>query len=157
MIVFLALIVAIMLVFALRLYKLQVSPEQNELVAQDVDSLTYSTVVEAARGNLLDRNGTVLVSNRVSYNLRIINYVLFNSKGVNDQLLALLKIPLLVQQFHIQYAADVCWSVVIRPHHIRLVPDRVASEIEIAVEMNVSFLLWYKAFSLLSHAYQERE
>ena len=38
---------------------------------------TYQSTVEAARGNILDRNGNVLVSNRASYNLVIINYVLF--------------------------------------------------------------------------------
>lgn len=88
-VIFLIIVVLAMLVFALRLYKLQVVQDDTAMVAKEADSLTYSTIVEASRGNILDRNGTVLVSNRVSYNLRVINYVLFNSKGVNDNLLAL--------------------------------------------------------------------
>ena len=73
MIVFICFIVAMMAVFALRLYKLQTA----ELVTADADSMTYRTTMEASRGNILDRNGNVLVSNRASYNLVIINFVFF--------------------------------------------------------------------------------
>ena len=62
MIVFICFIVAMMAVFALRLYKLQTA----ELVTADADSMTYRTTMEASRGNILDRNGNVLVSNRAS-------------------------------------------------------------------------------------------
>ena len=89
MIVFLAVIAAMMLVFGLRLYKLSVAEEE---VAADNDSMTYITTVEAARGNILDRNGNLLCSNRASYNLTIINFVLFNSQDPNGKLLSLLEL-----------------------------------------------------------------
>ena len=86
MIVFICFIVAMMAVFALRLYKLQTA----ELVTADADSMTYRTTMEASRGNILDRNGNVLVSNRASYNLVIINFVLTNTGATNENLLKLL-------------------------------------------------------------------
>ena len=86
MIVFICFIVAMMAVFALRLYKLQTA----ELVTADADSMTYRTTMEASRGNILDRNGNVLVSNRASYNLVIINFVLTNTGETNENLLKLL-------------------------------------------------------------------
>ena len=71
MIVFICFIVAMMSVFALRLYKLQAAVSEEDLVAADADSITYRTTLEASRGNILDRNGNVLVSNRASYNLSL--------------------------------------------------------------------------------------
>ena len=56
----------------------------------DADSMTYRTTMEASRGNILDRNGNVLVSNRASYNLVIINFVLTNTGATNENLLKLL-------------------------------------------------------------------
>ena len=89
MIVFICFIVAMMAVFALRLYKLQTA----ELVTADADSMTYRTTMEASRGNILDRNGNVLVSNRASYNLVIINFVFFNAPDPNGNLLKVLNDP----------------------------------------------------------------
>ena len=96
MIVFICFIVAMMAVFALRLYKLQTA----ELVTADADSMTYRTTMEASRGNILDRNGNVLVSNRASYNLVIINFVLTNTGATNENLLKLLD---LCDQLGIEY------------------------------------------------------
>ncbi len=89
---FLALVAVLMGLFILRLYRLQAAETDTTFVAQEADSLTYMTTVEAARGNILDRNGTVLVSNRASYNLDIINFVLFNSAKPNERLLQLLEL-----------------------------------------------------------------
>jgi penicillin-binding protein 2 len=90
--VFLVIVALMMGLFALRLYKLQaVSPETAETAAK-ANSMTYRTTVAAARGNILDRNGNVLVTNRASYNLVIINYVLFNSKTPNESLLSVLEL-----------------------------------------------------------------
>lgn len=89
-----AIIVLIALVlggFFLRLYKLQLAPGDS-YIAEKSDSVTYQTIVEAARGNLLDRNGNVLIGNRASYNLIIINFVLFNSDAPNENLLHLLEL-----------------------------------------------------------------
>lgn len=91
-IVFVCLVALLVGAFSLRLYKMQAVEPENGLVAADADSMRYMTTVEAARGNILDRNGNVLVSNRASYNLVIINFVLFNSKNPNENLLQLLEL-----------------------------------------------------------------
>ena len=88
--------------YVLRLYKLQAVEPENGLVTADADSMQYMTTVEAARGNILDRNGNILVSNRASYNLVIINFVLFNAKQPNERLLQLLE---LCDDLGIRYAS----------------------------------------------------
>lgn len=60
--VVLTLIVLLAAVFTFRLYKLQDRPDEA-VDEQMLSAYTYQTTVKAARGNLLDRNGTVLVSN----------------------------------------------------------------------------------------------
>lgn len=71
--------------YAYRLIRLQVVlPQENGAMA--VGTFTYDTRVTAARGEILDRNGNVLISNRASYNLILINYALFNSSNPNESL-----------------------------------------------------------------------
>ena len=50
------------------------------------NTTTYTTLtrIKAARGDILDQNGNVLVSNRASYDLVLNHYVLLNAKGTND-------------------------------------------------------------------------
>mgnify|MGYP001053578769 CR=1 FL=1 len=91
MIVFIVIILAMIGVFSLRLYKTQAAVTEESLVAADADSMTYQSTVEAARGNILDRNGNVLVSNRATYNIVIINYVLANTGAPNENILKLLQ------------------------------------------------------------------
>lgn len=74
--------------FVVRIYKLQSSVTEETI--QQQDALTYQTTVYAARGQILDRNGTVMVTNRASYNLVIINFVLFNGPSPNESLLELI-------------------------------------------------------------------
>ena len=81
------LIAAIVGLFSLRVYKLQTAED-----AQMPDTLTYRTTVEAARGQILDRNGTVLVTNRASYDIIIISYVWRNGPTPNESLLELLEV-----------------------------------------------------------------
>lgn len=99
MTLFLTLICAVFGAFFLRLYQLQIAKTDTS-IAEQADSITYRTTVEAARGNLLDRNGNVLVGNRASYNLIIINFVLFSSDEPNENLMRLLE---LCDQLGIQY------------------------------------------------------
>lgn len=70
--------------FSVRMYGIQV---QNENAGLNQAS-TYTTIsrVTAARGEILDRNGNVLVTNRASYNLVFNNYVFSNSSGKNEAL-----------------------------------------------------------------------
>jgi len=58
------------------------------------NSTTYTTWtrVKAARGDILDRNGNVLVGNRASYDLVINHYVLTSSDGPNQSIYNLVKL-----------------------------------------------------------------
>lgn len=102
MIVFIIMILLMIGVFSLRLYKTQAAVTEDSLVTADADSMTYQTTVEASRGNVLDRNGNALVSNRASYNLVIINFVFFNAEEPNENLLRLLD---LCDSLHIDYSS----------------------------------------------------
>ena len=76
--------------FAYRLYVVQVYETGGE-----VDNTTVyitQTRVKAARGEILDRNGNVLVGNRASYDLTINHYVLRGSETPNASILALLEL-----------------------------------------------------------------
>ena len=83
---FLALAAALIGLFALRLYKVQAAQSDSTYIANDADSITYMTTVEASRGNILDRNGNVLVGNRASYNLVIVREVLMSADAPNENL-----------------------------------------------------------------------
>ena len=83
-------IALIMGLFTFRLYKVQTSVDETTI--QEADSVYYYTTVEASRGNILDRNGTVLATSRASYDIVIISYVLFNGPSPNDSLLKLLEL-----------------------------------------------------------------
>ena len=88
--VFIALILVVMALFTFRLYALQSSRDEEAI--RTANSLTIWTNVDAARGQILDRNGTVLVGNRASYNILIISYVFFNGPSPNESLLELLNL-----------------------------------------------------------------
>ena len=87
---FIVVIALIMGLFSFRLYKVQSS--MDEVTLQEADALTYYTTVEAARGQILDRNGTVLGANRASYNILIISYVFYNNPNHNESLLKLIEL-----------------------------------------------------------------
>ena len=75
--------------FAFKLYDLQIIETGGKTDNQT--TFTTLTRVKAARGDILDKNGNLLVSNRASYNLNINHYVLLNASGTNDNLLRLVK------------------------------------------------------------------
>ena len=85
----LVLIALMMGLFTIRIYKLQSA--MTEEAIQEANSIYYYTTVPAARGQILDRNGTVLVTNRASYNLTLIGYVLFNGPTPNESILELVR------------------------------------------------------------------
>ena len=57
-----------------------------------VRSIARSEPVEAARGNITDRNGKVLVSSRSSYNLTFDASLLEKDEDANESLLRLLQL-----------------------------------------------------------------
>lgn len=96
--------VAILLLFAtvlglfgFRMYGLQI--RDADPGGSDSTYTTWSRVT-AARGEILDRNGNVLVTNRASYNLVFNNYVIYNSDNPNE---SLRKLVHLLQEREISY------------------------------------------------------
>lgn len=78
-------------VFLVQLYRLQIVEASGE-DATPANSYTYYTRVTAARGEILDCNGNVLVGNRASFNLVLVNVVLSNSDNPNEHLLKLVQL-----------------------------------------------------------------
>ena len=84
--------------FGVRMYAVQMLGA-GDIVA---DSDTYTTyyTVKAAWGELLDRNGNVMVGNRASYDLVFNNFVLTNSGNANEHLLRLIR---MADQLGVEY------------------------------------------------------
>ncbi len=81
--------VAILGFFAFKLYDLQII--QTGGSTDNQATFTTLTRVKAARGDILDRNGNLLVSNRASYDLIINHYVLLTAKDTNANILRLVQ------------------------------------------------------------------
>ena len=81
---FLGLFAFILLLFAMKLFSLQIIETKGDTDNTQV----YSTIttVRAARGDILDRNGNVLVGNRASYNLVFNHYVTKSNPNCNEAL-----------------------------------------------------------------------
>lgn len=76
--------------FSFKLYDEQIIKTGG--VIDNTTTFTTITRVKAARGDILDRNGNLLVSNRASYDLVINHYVLTSSNKPNESLLRLVKL-----------------------------------------------------------------
>ena len=74
-----------------KLYNIQVV-EAGKEGADDQGSYTYYTRVTAARGEIRDRNGNILVGNRASFNLLLIYEPLMNSDDPNENIRRLCKV-----------------------------------------------------------------
>ena len=86
----LVLLFAVVVVFfAFKLYDLQIIETGGS--TDNTTTFTTRTRVKAARGDILDTNGNVLVRNRASYDLTINHYVLLTASGTNDNLYKLVK------------------------------------------------------------------
>ena len=75
--------------FSFRLYDLQIIETGGD--TYNATTFTSLTRVKAARGDILDRNGNLLVSNRASYDLVINHQVLMSAQGTNQHLYNLVK------------------------------------------------------------------
>ncbi len=71
--------------YTFRLYDIQVTQAQEEGIDTG-GSYSYQTIVKAARGEMIDCNGNVLVGNRASFNLVLVYEPLFNSDDPNESL-----------------------------------------------------------------------
>ena len=86
----LVLFLVILGVFALRLYDLQIIETDGN--TNNIKTFTTETVVKAARGDILDCNGNVLVTSRASYDLVFNHYVIRSSGDTNGHLLRLVQL-----------------------------------------------------------------
>jgi len=75
--------------FSFKLYDLQIIETGGDTYNET--TFTSQTRVKAARGDILDCNGNVLVSNRASYDLVINDQVLMSADGTNQHLYNLVK------------------------------------------------------------------
>ena len=82
----LVLFLAIIVLFGLRLYDLQVVQYDG---SDNIKTFTTITRVKAARGEILDCNGNKLVTNRASYDLVFNHFVLLSAQNPNQWLLDL--------------------------------------------------------------------
>ena len=82
---------AAILLFTLILYDTQVL-HGSEYHARSLASNATSQVVEASRGVITDRNGKVLVSNRLTYTLQFSEDPFHNDKELNDAIWRLLEL-----------------------------------------------------------------
>ena len=74
----------IMVFYGFKLYDMQVLDPNS--YAKNQSTFTTYTRVKAARGDILDCNGNVLVGNRTSFNLELNHYVLLSSSGINNHI-----------------------------------------------------------------------
>ena len=86
LLVFFGLILAF---FSFRLFNLQIVEETNSNTG-NVTTFVTQTRVKAARGDILDRNGNILIGNRASYDLVFNHYVITSYDDTNGALYKLI-------------------------------------------------------------------
>lgn len=87
-VVFGAVFAVICMVYAARLVRLQLGGSETYFTYSEDDLMSYTVVVQATRGALCDRNGTVLVSDSRAYDLRIdYETMAADNAGINDMIL----------------------------------------------------------------------
>ena len=87
--VFLGLFLLVFVLFGAKLFDLQIIETKGD--TNNMTTYTSLTRVKAARGDILDRNGNILVGNRASYDLVFNHFVIESATGVNDYLYRLVK------------------------------------------------------------------
>ena len=77
----------ILVLFSARLYRMQIIETDGN--TDNTEVFTTLTRVKAARGDILDRNGNILIGNRASYDLVFNHYVITSADNTNNHLLRL--------------------------------------------------------------------
>lgn len=80
----LAFFVLVVVLYAFHLYNIQIIQTGGQ--ADNATTFTTWTSVKAARGEILDRNGNVLVGNRAGYKLMLNHYVMLSANGTYEHL-----------------------------------------------------------------------
>ena len=78
----------ILVLFSARLYRMQIIETDGN--TDNTEVFTTLTRVKAARGDILDRNGNILIGNRASYDLVFNHYVITSADNTNQHLLRLI-------------------------------------------------------------------
>ena len=86
----LVLFCSIVIIFAFKLYDLQIIETGGK--TNNISTFETRTRVKAPRGNILDTNGNVMVTNRASYDLVVNHYVLTSSATPNETLYQLVQL-----------------------------------------------------------------
>jgi len=86
---FLALFAFVLMLFAGKLFMIQIVETKGD--TDNTQVYTTLTTVRAARGDILDRNGNVLVGNRASYDLVFNHYVIKSYDDKNESLYRLVQ------------------------------------------------------------------
>ena len=79
----------ILTLYSIRLFRLQIIDTDGN--TDNTDVYVTQTRVKAARGDILDRNGNILVGNRASYDLVFNHYVITSSDNTNESLMRLIE------------------------------------------------------------------
>ena len=87
--VFLGIFLLVFVLYAAKLFDMQIIETKGD--TNNMTTYTSLTRVKAARGDILDRNGNILVGNRASYDLVFNHYVIESADGVNEYLYTLVK------------------------------------------------------------------
>ena len=96
------LVILILVIYLTFLYRLQII-EGEKYYNQSNEITNTERTVTAARGNILDRYGRVMVSNKECYNLKVDNVKLFANADPNAVILELVK---MVEGFGDHYTDD---------------------------------------------------
>ncbi len=87
-VIMLVVVFLILFAYAAELFKLQIIETDGN--TDNTQTYTTLTRVKAARGDITDRNGVILVGNRASYDLVFNHYVIKSADNRNEQLYKLL-------------------------------------------------------------------
>ena len=87
--VLLGIFFGILTLYSIKLFRLQIIDTKGN--TDNTTTFTTMTRVKAARGDILDRNGNILVGNRASYDLVFNHYVIISSSNTNESLYKLVK------------------------------------------------------------------
>ncbi len=79
----------ILIFFSVRLFNLQIITKTTSTTG-NITTFVTQTRVKAARGDILDRNGNILIGNRASYDLVFNHYVITSSDDTNGSLYKLI-------------------------------------------------------------------
>lgn len=78
----------VLVAYTVRLYSVQIT--KTEETVSTTENYVFRSVVYAARGNILDRNGNFLVSNRASYNIAVNQFIVYSQQNTNENILSLI-------------------------------------------------------------------